>query len=294
MEIIGKVLGINTSDGMMNLLVVGAKKEQYNIKSPMVLSEVFLIGHIYQFIVDRVVAERVSYQIKEVYDVDQLEPEKSDMILRDFMAGSPLSLEESRTRIYENIEKIENEIIRTITKSLVDQYSDKFFIYPAATRMHHAYIGGLAYHCLGMIQMADSFMANYPYLKKDYLYAGILLHDIGKTIELTGPQNTEYTLSGQLLGHLVIGALEIEKVAASLGYENSKEVLLLKHMLISHHGQPQFGAAKKPCTPEALVLWYIDTIDSKFRVLGEELSKTEDGCYTDSIGVLDKMKIYKG
>lgn len=294
MEIIGKVLGINTSDGMMNLLVVDAKKEQYNIKSPMVLSEVFLIGHIYQFIVDRVVAERVSYQIKEVYDVDQLEPEKSDMILRDFMAGSPLSLEESRTRIYENIEKIENEIIRTITKSLVDQYSDKFFIYPAATRMHHAYIGGLAYHCLGMIQMADSFMANYPYLKKDYLYAGILLHDIGKTIELTGPQNTEYTLSGQLLGHLVIGALEIEKVAASLGYENSKEVLLLKHMLISHHGQPQFGAAKKPCTPEALVLWYIDTIDSKFRVLGEELSKTEDGCYTDSIGVLDKMKIYKG
>ena len=76
-------------------------------------------------------------------------------------------------------------------------------------------------------------------------------------------------------------------------FENTKEALLLEHMLISHHGMPQYGSAKKPLTAEALVLWYIDTIDSKFRVLGDELKRTENGSFTESIGVIDKSKIYK-
>ena len=87
--------------------------------------------------------------------------------------------------------------------------------------------------------------------------------------------------------------MQIEAMAKELGYAECEEVLFLEHMLISHHGQPQFGSAKKPMTAEALVLWYIDTIDSKFRVLGEELEKTESGTYTDSIGVLDRSKFYK-
>ncbi len=100
-------------------------------------------------------------------------------------------------------------------------------------------------------------------------------------------------MDGQLLGHLVIGALEISKMAEGLGYGNRPEVKMLEHMLISHHGQPQFGAAKRPITPEAIALWYIDTIDSKFRVLGEELQKTAPNSFTDTIGVLDKTKVYK-
>lgn len=96
-----------------------------------------------------------------------------------------------------------------------------------------------------------------------------------------------------MLGHLVLGAMEIELQAKELGYADKEEALMLEHMLISHHGQPQFGSAKKPMTAEALVLWYIDTIDSKFRVLGEELEKTQSGSFTDNIGVLDRTKIYK-
>ena len=144
-----------------------------------------------------------------------------------------------------------------------------------------------------MLKLAKAFIDNYPYLNKDYLYAGILLHDLGKTRELSGVQASEYTLDGQLLGHLVIGALEISKMAERLGYSEAKEVKALEHMLISHHGQPQFGAAKRPMTPEAVALWYIDTVDSKFRVLGEELEKTKSSHFTDTIGVLDKIKIYK-
>ena len=144
-----------------------------------------------------------------------------------------------------------------------------------------------------MLKIGDSFIANYPYLNKDYIYAGIILHDIGKIVELTGPVNTEYTVAGQLLGHLVIGAMEINQEAIRLGYENTDEVLHLCHLLVSHHGVPQFGSAKKPMTAEAWALWYIDTIDSKFRVLGEELAQTNNKDFTAPIGVLDRSKVYK-
>ena len=293
MEIIGKVLGMNTSDGMINIAVGDKDKQIFNIKCLYEESDVFKIGRIYKFIVNEVIGERIHYQLVKSYDVEELEYSETDLILRGFLNSSPISLEESKEKVYEYINSIKNEVILGITKELVKKYEDKFFIYPAASKMHHSYVGGLAHHSIGMLKMADAFILNYPYLNKDYLYAGIILHDIGKIVELTGPQNTEYSLNGQLLGHLVIGAMEIASVAKELGFENCKETLILEHMLVSHHGQPLFGAAKKPATPEALVLWYIDTIDSKFRVLGDELAKTEVGSYTDHIGVLDKAKIYK-
>ena len=293
MEIIGKVLGMNSSDGMINVAVSDPSKQIFNIKCSHEAASMFKIGRIYKFNVDQVFGERISYQLINAYDAENLDSVETDKILRSFLNTSPLSLEESKEKVYEYIEAIENDIIKAITMKLVKDYENKFFIYPAASKMHHSYVGGLAYHSIGMLKMADSFILNYPYLNKDYLYAGIILHDIGKIAELSGPQNTEYTLDGQLLGHLVIGALEIARVANELRFNGSKEVLLLEHMLVSHHGQPLFGAAKKPATPEALVLWYIDTIDSKFRVLGEELEKTNSGSFTDHIGVLDKSKIYK-
>ena len=186
-----------------------------------------------------------------------------------------------------------SKIIYDITKYLLDKFHKDFFIYPAAAKMHHAYVGGLSYHTIGMLRMADSFLLNYSYLNKNYLYAGIILHDIGKTTEFDGIQNTDYSLKGQLIGHLVIGGMEVNEAARVLHYEDTEEALILEHMLISHHGQPQFGAAKRPMTAEALVLWYIDTIDSKFRVLGDELNKIKPGEYTDQIGVLDRVKVYK-
>lgn len=293
MKIIGKILGMNSSDNMINLSVGDDLKQVYNIKANYEDAANLKIGRVYTFEVQQQFGERLSYLLIEYKDVEELEFNDSDSILRQFFAASPMTLEESITKIYEYISLIDNEIIHNITKTLVDEYKEKFFIYPAASRMHHSYVGGLAHHCYGMLKMADAFIENYPYLDKNYLYSGIILHDIGKIRELSGPQNTEYTLNGQLLGHLVIGAMEISRVAVELGYSDSKEVLILEHMLVSHHGQPIFGAAKKPATAEALVLWYIDTIDSKFRVLGDELAKTNSGSYTENIGVLDKTKIYK-
>lgn len=293
MKIIAKVNAINTSDGMYNVSV-NDTVSSFNIKVNPELGYTFKIGNVYEFNCYRNEAsERVSYTLVESRDINQFDIETKEIVLRKFYSSSPIDSKEAKTEIEKYIAKIENKVIHDITLALITKHQDEFYIYPAASRMHHAYVGGLAYHSIGMLHLADGFIENYPYLNKDYIYAGILLHDIGKTIELSGVVNTEYSLKGQLLGHLVLGAMQIEAIAKELGYSECEEVLFLEHMLISHHGQPQFGSAKKPMTAEALVLWYIDTIDSKFRVLGEELEKTESGTYTDSIGVLDRAKIYK-
>lgn len=290
MEIIGKVIGMNSSDGLLNITVLDEAGLQQNIKTTLKENN-FLLGNVYSFTVEKIVKERISYHLQSYHLVASVQQE--DAVLRSFYKAAPYDLATCKENIYHHLNQIENEIIHQITESLLLQHEDAYFVYPAATRMHHAYVGGLAYHTIGMLDLADTFLKNYPYLKRDYLYAGIILHDIGKIMELTGVQSTEYTLDGQLLGHLIMGALEIQKAAILLGFEEKEEVKLLEHMLISHHGQPQFGAAKRPITPEAVALWYIDTIDSKFRVLGEELEKTEAGQFTETIGVLEKIKIYK-
>ncbi len=294
MEVIGIVTSISTSDGVYNLIVSDKNKNIINLKILPEDAKNIQIGKAYSFQYEVVYgAERSSNKIISFTNVEDLPFELQDKTLRSFFKSSPLSIEDAAKEVNKYIDKIDNEVIKDITKYLIDLYHDEYYIYPAAAKMHHAYVGGLAHHSIGMLHMSEGFIDNYPFLNKDYIYAGIMLHDIGKAIELSGVVHTEYTVKGQLLGHLVLGAMEISNAANHLGYQKKEETMLLEHMLISHHGVPQFGSPKKPLTAEALVLWYIDTIDSKFRVLGEELEKTKNGEFTEAIGVIDKSKIYK-
>lgn len=293
MDLIAMVKGINESDDLTNITTADKDGNIVNLKF-LNYDNSLKKEHTYLFKYHVVLgSERPANIIDDYKEITELPFEEEDNALRLFYAKSPLKREEAINLVNEYINKIDNKIIKEITNNLIKKYFEQYFIYPAAAKLHHAYVGGLAYHSIGMLKFAEGFIENYPYLNKDYIYAGILLHDIGKVKELTGIMDTAYTIKGQLLGHLVLGAMEIEEEAKKLGYADKDEILLLEHMLVSHHGLPQFGAAKKPTTPEALVLWYIDTIDSKFRVLGEMLENTEPGTYTDSVGVLDKMKVYK-
>ena len=294
MELVGIVTSISTSDGVYNLIVSDKDKNITHLKINPEDAANIQIGKAYSFEYDEVSGrERILNKVTSYTNVEKLPFELQDKTLRLFFKSSPLKLDDAIEEINKYIEKIKNPIIKDITKYLIDLYHDEYFIYPAAAKMHHAYIGGLAHHSIGMLHMSEGFIENYAFLDKDYVYAGIMLHDIGKAIELSGAVHTEYTVKGQLLGHLVLGAIEISNAANHLGYQKTEEAMLLEHMLISHHGVPQFGSPKKPLTAEALVLWYIDTIDSKFRVLGEELERTNNGEFTEAIGVIDKSKIYK-
>ncbi len=291
--IYGRVKGVNTSDSIYNITVELANKTIMNLKTDKKYD--LKQGYIYEFdIAQNTNSERLVAFIMNLRSLIEIEDiNVVDRVYREFDSSNPSDLKLLKDTIYNYINKIDNKILHDITLRLVEIHYDKFFIYPAATRMHHNYVGGLAYHTTGMLELADGFLKTYSYLNKDYLYSGIILHDLGKILEFTGVENTEYTLKGQLLGHLVMGSIFINDVAKELHVEDSEEVLILEHMVLSHHGLPQFGACKKPQTAEAEVLWYIDTLDSKLRVLGEVLENTETGAFTDTIGVLDKTKFYK-
>lgn len=290
----GKIKGINTSDGMQNLLVTLGDGSDINVKTEDKNKDI-KVGYIYKLKVgrhsnsDRAVFYLFEYQrVAAIEDLDEV-----DKAYRMFDHSCPYSLAELKDSIYNYIMQIKNETILKITKKALKKCEKSFFIYPAGQKLHHNYVGGLAHHTLGMLNLANDFARNFPYLNKDYLFAGVILHDLGKTSEFTGVENTEYSLEGQLLGHLVIGGFSVHDISRELGLEDKEEVLILEHMVISHHGQPAFGACKRPQTAEAAALWYIDTLDSKFRVLGTELEHTEAGEFTDIIGVMEKTKFYK-
>lgn len=290
-----KIDQIMSSDGMINLLVTLDDGTKYNLKKEDGEIEGIFLGCIYEFEIAKYANSEknsgyiVSY--KHITETDDIE--KLNSIYRRFMNSSKLDYKELKDKLESYINKIDNKILFDITKAVIDKYSKDFYLYPAATKFHHAYVGGLAYHTIGMLDLASGIMGTYPYINKDLLYAGCILHDIGKVIEFSGVEATEYGVEGQLLGHLLIGCLIIESVAKELGYAGKEEVLLLSHMIASHHGVTQFGAIKRPATAEAAMLWYVDSIDSKFRVLGEELEKTKVGSFTDPVGVMDKVKFYK-
>ncbi|HZP63499.1 MAG TPA: OB-fold nucleic acid binding domain-containing protein [Terriglobales bacterium] len=138
---------------------------------------------------------------------------------------------------------------------------------PAAKSLHHAYIGGLLDHVVSLFRSCDLICRNYPQLNRDLLMSGAFLHDIGKIHELTYNRTFSYSTRGQLLGHMVI-ELEMlqEKLAQVPGFPDDLKTLL-EHMIISHHGEYEFGSPKLPMFPEALVLHYLDDLDSKMEAM---------------------------
>jgi 3'-5' exoribonuclease len=133
----------------------------------------------------------------------------------------------------------------------------------------------------------------YPFLNQDLIIAGIILHDVTKILEFDTYEGSEYTLQGKLVGHITLGANEIALTAKKLGFSELEEVMLLEHIILSHHYYGNFGSPKKPNIAEALMIHFIDNIDSKVAVLGEALSEVDAGSFTESLGVLDKERYYK-
>ena len=210
----------------------------------------------------------------------------------DFLEKAPLDKEALQEQLMEAIFEMENPNMQRIVRAIVTKYQDDFFVYPAASKNHHAFVSGLAYHVITMLRIAKSLCDIYPSLNKDLLYAGIILHDIGKVHELSGVVSTSYTLEGTLLGHITIMVSEIQETARELQIEG-EEVLLLQHMVLSHHGKPEWGSAKMPLLKEAEILHMIDNIDAKMNMLDRALDKTSPGEFTEKMFTFDHRSFYK-
>ncbi|MBN2541093.1 MAG: HD domain-containing protein [Bacilli bacterium] len=239
--------------------------------------------------------EKIHYEVKShiILGEMDLSDNRKEQLLKFFYHYAPIEIETIKADIEKVIESLSNQILKDITKSIYDRYKEDFYLYPAATKFHHAYISGLAYHTHSMLKLAEGFFKVYPFLSVDLVNAGIILHDICKIFEFDSYEGSEYTIKGKLIGHITMGASMVESVAKELGYENEEEPMLLQHIIISHHYYGNFGSPRKPNIAEALIIHFIDNIDSKTTVLGEELNLVEVGHLTGSIGVLERERYYK-
>ncbi|RDW19885.1 3'-5' exoribonuclease YhaM [Oceanobacillus chungangensis] len=212
--------------------------------------------------------------------------------ISDFIERAPVDKEVLSEKLTEAVFEMENPTIQRIVRAFIKKYQEKLLVYPAASRNHHAYSSGLAHHIVSMLQIARELHNLYPQINKDLLYAGIILHDIGKIKELSGIVSTSYTLEGKLLGHIPIMVEEIGLMARDLKIEG-EEVLILQHLVLSHHGKAEWGSPTPPLVREAELLHFIDLIDAKMNMLNSALNKVKPGEFTERLFAMDNRSFYK-
>lgn len=209
-----------------------------------------------------------------------------------FLKSAPLDAQTLMDHIFSFIEKIDNLKLRQLVKALFQDYYSKLKVYPAASKNHHEYVSGLAHHTYGMLKLAEAIVGLYPNLNKDLLYSGIILHDLGKTVELSGPVVPEYTMEGKLLGHISISQAMIKEKADSMHIEG-EEVTLLQHMILAHHGKNEYGSPILPLIKEAEILYLIDNMDARMIMMEKALEQVEPGGFSKRVFSLENRSFYK-
>lgn len=212
--------------------------------------------------------------------------------ITDFMEKSPVEKEVLKEQLLESIFEIQNPSLQRIVRAFIKKYDEDLVVYPAATKNHHEYTSGLIHHVVSMLALGKQLCVLYPQLDKDLLYAGIILHDLGKIKELSGVISTTYTLEGKLIGHIPMMVEEIGHIAKELKIEG-EEVLVLQHMVLSHHGKAEWGSPKPPLVQEAEILHFIDLIDAKMNMLNRALKITQAGEFTERLFAMENRSFYK-
>ncbi|SKC48530.1 3'-5' exoribonuclease YhaM family protein [Maledivibacter halophilus] len=221
--------------------------------------------------------------------------EEDNLIIDDYVLSAPEKSEIMYEKILSYIDNIDNDDIRNIVSYLFKENKKELMFYPAAKSNHHSMHGGLLYHILTMLRGAEKFLEIYTFLDKDLLFGGVVLHDIAKINEMDSNELgivSSYTSEGELLGHIIQGIKQIEKVSEKVD-ANKEITVLLQHMLLSHHYEPEFGSPKRPMIPEAEILHYLDVIDARMFDMKKTLENIEPSGFSDKIWTLHNRKLYK-
>ncbi|WP_270323356.1 3'-5' exoribonuclease YhaM family protein [Lactococcus petauri] len=212
----------------------------------------------------------------------------------DYREKSPVNETDLRKYVESIVFRIENATWNRIVRHILKKFDREFYQFPAAKTNHHAFEGGLAYHTTTMLQLAEKVCEVYPQLNESLMFAGILLHDIAKCLEFTGYENTSYTLRGNLLGHIVLIDEEVSKAAIELDISDEKEdLLLLRHVLLSHHGQLEYGSPVRPKIMEAEIIHQIDMMDASMMMMMTALNNVEPGQSSQRVFALENRNFYK-
>ncbi|WP_294761659.1 HD domain-containing protein, partial [uncultured Lactobacillus sp.] len=231
-------------------------------------------------------------QIK-IYSLRVVGPEEG-YDLRQFIKSAPEKIADMKEEINQYVFEILNPTWNRIVRFLLKKWDKRFFEFPAGKSNHHAVRGGLAYHTVSMLRDAKGLADNYSQINRSLLYAGCILHDMGKVLELTGPAATQYTTEGNLIGHLVLIDEQIMLAAQQLKIDlESEDLLLLRHMVLSHHGKFEYGSPKLPALLEAELLHRIDDLDASVYAITNALQHTRPGNFTDNIMSQGGRKFYR-
>jgi 3'-5' exoribonuclease len=217
--------------------------------------------------------------------------EQAEIAFEDYLPKTTKDIDELWQTLAGFVARFQDTNLRTLVQSFMNdpEIAGPYRTAPAAKTLHHAYIGGLLDHVVSLFRSCDLVSQNYPQINRDLLMTGAFLHDIGKIHELTYNRSFSYTTRGQLLGHMIIELEMLQaKIALIPGFPDEMKTLL-EHLIISHHGQYEFGSPKLPMFPEALMLHYLDDLDSKMenmRALFEREAELENPwtSYSPSLG----------
>ena len=216
--------------------------------------------------------------------------------MSDFIKAAPEKPEAMYADLIALAETMRDEDLKKLATGVMEARKEKLLYWPAATRNHHAEYGGLLWHMKRMALAGDALCSVYTFLDRDLLLAGVLLHDMEKLNEIVSNEDgiaSDYSKEGQLLGHIVMGVRELDKAGEALGIPREK-VVLLEHMIVSHHYEPEYGSPKKPAFAEAEVLHYLDIMDARLFTFEEVEAALAPGEFSEKVFSLDNRRVYKG
>lgn len=215
--------------------------------------------------------------------------------MADFVKAAPEDPKEMLAYITAQAETIEDTGLKKLCLNALSENEEKLLYYPAAKANHHAELGGLLYHTRRMLTMGIKACQVYTNLNKDWVIAGVIMHDMEKLNEIAANEfgiSSGYTVKGNLLGHIVMGAISMEERAKAAGLSAEKTVMM-QHMIISHHNEPEFGSPLRPMFPEAELLHHLDMLDARMFDFEEALKTAEPGGFSERVRTLEGRLLYK-
>jgi 3'-5' exoribonuclease len=213
----------------------------------------------------------------------------------DYIKAAPEDPAEMYAFVLARAETIGDADLKAISQRLLADNKEKLLYYPAASKNHHAELAGLLYHVKRMLMMGERYCEVYTNLNRDLIIAGVIAHDIEKLTEMIANEDgvvSEYSFEGRMLGHLIQGVTLIDRVAEELRVPREKAVLL-EHMVLSHHYEPEFGSPKKPLFPEAEILHYLDIVDARMDDMETALNGVDRGGFSEIVRILDNRRLYR-
>lgn len=221
--------------------------------------------------------------------------ENDGLQIGDFVKAAPEEPQEMYDYIFTVAQNLTDGDLRELCIRLLTENKERLLYYPAASKNHHAQLGGLLYHTKRMLMTGERVCEVYTNLNRNLVLTGVILHDMEKLNEIDADTDgiaSGYSFEGQMLGHLIQGVKTVDRISLEMGMDREKAIML-EHMILSHHYEPEYGSPKRPLFPEAEVLHYLDILDARMFDMQTALEATEPGKFSDRVWTLDNRRLYK-